>query len=40
VLDTTALRETGWSPRFPRFMEGWRQVLRWYQAERWAPRYG
>ncbi|MBX7195031.1 MAG: NAD(P)-dependent oxidoreductase [Sandaracinaceae bacterium] len=40
VLDTKALRETGWSPRFPRFQEGWRQVLRWYQAERWAPRYG
>jgi nucleoside-diphosphate-sugar epimerase len=39
VLDTKALRETGWSPRFPRFSEGWRQVLRWYQAERWAPRY-
>jgi len=40
VLDTRALRATGWAPRFPRFMEGWRQVLRWYQAERWAPRYG
>lgn len=39
VLDTTALRATGWTPRFPRFAEGWRQVLRWYQAERWAPRY-
>ncbi|GAB4209872.1 MAG: hypothetical protein OHK0013_29800 [Sandaracinaceae bacterium] len=39
VLDTAALRATGWSPRFPRFTEGFRQVLRWYQAERWAPRY-
>ena len=39
VLDTSALRATGWRPRFPRFAEGWRQILRWYQAERWAPRY-
>lgn len=40
VLDTTALKSTGWAPRFPRFVEGFRQVLRWYQAERWAPRFG
>lgn len=40
VVDTTALRGLGWTPRFPRFQEGWRQVLRWYQAERWVPRYG
>lgn len=40
VLDATALRALGWTPRFPRFAEGFRNVLRWYQAERWAPRYG
>lgn len=40
VVDASKLRAMGWAPRFPRFQEGWRQVLRWYQAERWAPRYG
>lgn len=40
VVDAAKLRAMGWAPRFPRFQEGWRQVLRWYQAERWAPRYG
>lgn len=40
VVDAGKLRALGWTPRFPRFQEGWRQVLRWYQAERWAPRFG
>lgn len=39
VVDATKLRALGWLPRYPRFAEGWRQVLRWYQAERWVPRY-
>ena len=39
VVDSGKLRALGWSPRFPRFAEGWREVLRWYQAERWVPRY-
>jgi nucleoside-diphosphate-sugar epimerase len=39
VVDASRLRALGWAPRFPRFQEGFRQVLRWYQAERWAPRY-
>jgi nucleoside-diphosphate-sugar epimerase len=39
VVDTSKLRALGWRPRFPLFMDGWRQVLRWYQAERWVPRY-
>ncbi|AKF07146.1 NAD-dependent epimerase/dehydratase family protein [Sandaracinus amylolyticus] len=38
-VDTGKLRVLGWKPRFPTFVEGWRQVLRWYQAERWVPRY-
>lgn len=40
VVDATSLRALGWVPRFPRFSEGFRNVLRWYQAERWAPRFG
>ncbi len=40
VVDAGRLRALGWAPRYPRFAEGWRQVLRWYQAERWVPRYG
>lgn len=39
VVDASKLRSLGWLPRYPRFAEGWRQVLRWYQAERWVPRY-
>jgi nucleoside-diphosphate-sugar epimerase len=39
VVDSSKLRALGWLPRYPRFAEGWRQVLRWYQAERWVPRY-
>ncbi len=39
VVDASRLRALGWLPRYPRFSEGWRQVLRWYQAERWVPRY-
>jgi 2-alkyl-3-oxoalkanoate reductase len=40
VVDASRLRELGWEPRFPSFAAGWREVLRWYQAERWVPRYG
>ncbi len=40
VVDASALRGLGWRPRFDRFESGWREVLRWYQAERWVPRYG
>lgn len=39
IVDASKLRALGWVPRYPRFAEGWRQVLRWYQAERWVPRY-
>jgi hypothetical protein len=40
VLDTGRLGALGFACRFPRFAEGFRDVLRWYQAERWVPRYG
>lgn len=40
VVDASALRALGWTPRFGRFAEGFREVLRWYQSERWVPRYG
>ena len=39
VIDASKLRALGWAPRYPRFAEGWRRVLRWYQAESWVPRY-
>jgi nucleoside-diphosphate-sugar epimerase len=39
IVDASRLRRLGWSPRFSQFVEGWREVLRWYQAERWVPRY-
>jgi nucleoside-diphosphate-sugar epimerase len=39
VIDASKLRELGFTPRHPRFEEGFREVLRWYQAERWVPRY-
>lgn len=40
VIDSGRLRRLGWEPTFPRFDAGFRQVLRWYQAEQWVPRYG
>jgi 2-alkyl-3-oxoalkanoate reductase len=40
VVDASRLRELGWEPRFSSFATGWSEVLRWYQAERWVPRYG
>lgn len=40
IVDSGKLRALGWEPRFARFERGWREVLRWYQAERWVPRYG
>lgn len=39
VVDASKLRALGWQPRFGRFSQGWREVLKWYQAERWVPRY-
>ena len=40
VVDSSKLRGLGWVPRNDRFAQGWGDVLRWYQAERWVPRYG
>lgn len=39
VVDSSKLRATGWAPRHASFDAGWCEVLRWYQAERWVPRY-
>jgi nucleoside-diphosphate-sugar epimerase len=39
VVDASKLEALGWAPRFPSFAEGFREVLRWYQAEGWVPRY-
>ncbi len=39
VIDTSRLRALGFRARHPRFGAGWADVLRWYQAENWVPRY-
>jgi len=39
IVDNSRLRSLGWAPRYANFEQGWRDVLRWYQAERWVPRY-
>jgi nucleoside-diphosphate-sugar epimerase len=39
VIDTSRLRSLGFRSRHARFAEGWSQVLKWYQAEQWVPRY-
>lgn len=39
VVDAGKLRALGWAPRYGRFAEAWADVLKWYQAERWVPRY-
>jgi nucleoside-diphosphate-sugar epimerase len=40
VVDCEKLRALGWKPRFGDFGRGFREVLRWYQAEAWVPRFG
>lgn len=40
VIDASKLRALGFAPRFPKFADGFRETLRWYQSERWVPRYG
>jgi len=39
-VDASALRELGFEPRHVRWSESFQDVLRWYQAEGWVPRYG
>jgi UDP-glucose 4-epimerase len=39
VVDSSRLRSLGFQLRHPRFAAGWSDVLRWYQAENWVPRY-
>ncbi|MEY4513859.1 MAG: hypothetical protein RLZZ450_5981 [Pseudomonadota bacterium] len=39
VVDTSRLRALGFKPRHSNFGAGWADVLRWYQAENWVPRY-
>jgi UDP-glucose 4-epimerase len=39
IVDAEKLRALGWEPRFGDFRKGWAEVLRWYQAEDWVPRY-
>jgi nucleoside-diphosphate-sugar epimerase len=39
VVDASKLNALGFTPRFSKFSEGFRETLRWYQSERWVPRY-
>lgn len=39
VIDSSRLRELGFKLRHPKFAAGWSDVLKWYQAENWVPRY-
>jgi nucleoside-diphosphate-sugar epimerase len=39
VIDTSRLAALGFKPRHAKFAQGWAEVLRWYQAEAWVPRY-
>ncbi|MDB4975757.1 MAG: UDP-glucose 4-epimerase [Myxococcaceae bacterium] len=39
MIDTSRLRALGFRPRHPHFSTGFADVLRWYQAENWVPRY-
>ncbi|MBC7173975.1 MAG: NAD(P)-dependent oxidoreductase [Polyangiaceae bacterium] len=39
IVDSQKLRALGWKPRFSEFEKGWAEVLKWYQAEGWVPRY-
>jgi nucleoside-diphosphate-sugar epimerase len=39
IVDAEKMRALGWKPRFDDFRKGWTEVLRWYQAEDWVPRY-
>ncbi|MCS6799248.1 MAG: NAD(P)-dependent oxidoreductase [Myxococcota bacterium] len=39
VVDASRLRAIGWRPLHADFRRGFADVLRWYQAERWVPRY-
>ena len=39
VIDSSRLRALGFKLRHPSFAAGWSDVLRWYQAENWVPRY-
>lgn len=39
VIDSGRLRALGFKLRHPSFAAGWADVLKWYQAENWVPRY-
>jgi nucleoside-diphosphate-sugar epimerase len=39
LIDASRLRGLGFQLRHPRFAAGFRDALRWYQAENWVPRY-
>jgi nucleoside-diphosphate-sugar epimerase len=39
IVESGKLKKLGFAPKFASFREGWAEVLRWYQAEGWVPRF-
>lgn len=39
LLDTSALKSLGFRPAYPDARPGLAETVRWYQAERWLPRF-
>jgi len=39
IFDNAKLKRLGFEFKYPSFREGYREVLRWYQENRWVPTY-
>lgn len=37
IFDSRRLKRTGFKFRYPTFLEGWTETVRWYRANRWLP---
>jgi nucleoside-diphosphate-sugar epimerase len=40
IFDTKKIRALGFEPKWRSFREGYPEVLRWFQKNRWVPTYG
>jgi len=39
ILDTSALKSLGWTPKYPDGAQGLAETARWYQEQKWLPRF-